>query len=78
MHHENDECISTTPSHAAYVHTKLKEGGNTETELVLVKSGMRAPDGRNPCESGFHMYLGANIEVAEAIDLFIAKHSRPR
>jgi hypothetical protein len=78
LHHENDECVSTTPAHAQGIHKALREAGNQETELVLIKTGMRAPDGQNPCESGFHMYLGAGAEVAQAIDQFMTAHPGTR
>jgi hypothetical protein len=74
MHHEKDECVSTKPSHAVSVYTRLKEAGNQDAELALLETGRRAVDGQDPCASGFHMYLGAYAEAAQTIDRFIAKH----
>ena len=67
MHHENDECVSTTPAHAAKIHAGLKEAGNQEAEFALIKTGQRDPGGRDACISGFHMYQGASAEVAQVI-----------
>ena len=78
MHHENDECVSTTPANAIEIHKRLQEGGNVNTDLVLLRTGMRAADGQNPCVSGFHMYSGAIAEASQAIDQFIGKHLEPR
>ena len=75
LHHENDGCVSTTPSNATHIYTRLREAGNTDSELVFLKTGK---DFGDPCASGFHMYAGANEEAAQAIDQFIGRHLVPR
>ncbi len=78
LHHENDECVSTTPSNAKRVHTKLSEAGNTATELVFIKTGTRSPGSGDPCRSGYHMYFGAGAEVAKVLDQFMNRNLVPR
>ena len=74
LHHENDECVGTTPGSAKRIHTRLREAGNTAAELVLIKSGTRSPDSNNPCRSGYHMYFGAGPDVAKVLDQFMNKN----
>jgi hypothetical protein len=71
-HYENDQRVGTTPGHARTVHARLKESGNASTDLVFITGG--APNGGNPCTSGFHMYQGAGSEVARVLDRFMSKH----
>lgn len=76
LHHENDECVGTTPSNARRTHTRLREAGNTAAELVLIKSSK--PSTGDPCRSGNHMYFGAGPDVAKVLDQFMNKHSVSR
>lgn len=74
LHHENDECVGNTPDQAKRIYRKLREAGNTASELVLVTSGTRSPDSNDPCRSGYHMYFGAGPDVAKVLDQFMNKH----
>jgi len=74
LHHENDECPGNTPNHARNKFAKLRESGNTDAELVMIKTGSRSPDNNNSCRSGYHMYFGAGSDAAGAIDQFMSKH----
>jgi hypothetical protein len=76
LHHNNDECIGTTPGNAKRIHTKLREAGNTVAELVLINSG--TSQGGDSCRSGYHMYFGASPDVIKAIDQFMNKHLASR
>ncbi len=78
LHHENDECVGNTLAHARRVHARLREGGNTNTELVFINSGTRSPDSSNPCRSGYHMYFGAGPDVAKVLDQFMSKNPGSR
>ena len=74
LHHENDECIGNTPSHAKRFHEKLTDAGNQAAELVFIRTGSRTPDNNNACRSGYHMYFGAGEDVTRVLDQFMSKH----
>jgi len=73
IHHGNDGCSYASAYHTQRLFDKLKEGGNVDSQFVLIKTG--GPDGwKDLCHSGYHMYFGAKIEVADVIDQFVTKH----
>lgn len=74
LHHAKDECIGNTVGHADKVYNKLRQAGNTNTELVLIHSGTNWPNGSNPCRAGYHMYFGAGPDVAKELDRFMSKY----
>lgn len=72
IHHAQDGCFFATPAHTEQLFNKLRQSGNLATEFVLIRGGEAEP--RDACHSGYHMYFGANDEVANAIDQFMTKH----
>lgn len=73
MHHEKDGCSATEVSNTEKIFRKLQESGNSNTELVLIKSGMSMA--KDPCHSGYHMYYAADEEVLKAMDQFMTKYT---
>ena len=69
IHHEKDSCPYDDLSSNMNVYKNLKEVNNNKVKYVLIKGGESEP--RNNCTSGYHMYFGAGLEVAKAIDNFI-------
>jgi hypothetical protein len=71
IHHEKDGC-SHTQSHASLANfQKVKLITQFPVEYIDVASG--APEKRDPCRSGHHMFFGANEEASKAIDGFLLK-----
>jgi len=74
LYHERDLCASTPPEHARTMAAKLRERGNLATQLSAIAGG---ESGGDPCFSGFHMYEGAEPDVAKAIDEYMGRSIAP-
>ena len=72
LHHEVDGCEVTTLGESEKVLKKLIAQGNSKSEFAVIKGG--TAEAKDPCLSGFHMYFGAEKEVAEAVDRFALKN----
>jgi hypothetical protein len=72
MINENDACKSTTPAGNRRIFEKFRQGNQSTTESVLIRSG-QAED-KDPCRSGLHMNYGAGTEVTSVVQGFILKH----
>lgn len=75
MHHEKDGCSNTLTSNTEMLYKKMREAGNLDTDLALIKTGIAF--GKNVCESGYHMYFDADTEVIKALDTFMTKYTKP-
>ena len=74
LYHERDGCASSPPQHARTMAAKLRESGNLATQLSAIAGG---GSGGDPCFSGFHMYEGAEPDVAKAIDEHMGRSTAP-
>ncbi len=71
IHHKLDGCYHTTPNRAYANYEKVKQFIAVPTEFVYVVGG--ESQSSDACRSGFHMYNGAGVEAANAIDTFMSK-----
>jgi hypothetical protein len=70
---DKDGCQFTRHGDNRRMYERFKAGNAHATEFVPVAGG--AEGNGNPCESGFHMYNQAWMEVAEAIEAFAQRHT---
>jgi len=68
LHHQNDGCKSTRPNDSFEKYKQVKSFTSSQVEYVQISSG--EAENRDPCNSGFHMYFNAGVEVSKAIDEF--------
>lgn len=71
MHHAEDSCHLSTPSHAEGMYRKIS-ANNKNTQLKFITGGS---ENDNPCRGrySYHMYWGAYDAVSTAIEEFILK-----
>jgi len=69
LHHEKDGCSNADPRASVKNFEQVKETNKSVTEFRFLKSG--EPENSSPCESGYHMYYGADIEMNEVLRNFI-------
>ena len=75
LHHQNDGCRSTRPNDSYEKYKQVKTFTTSEVEYVQITSG--EAENKDPCNSGFHMYFNAGLEVSEAIDGFTSRFLSP-
>ena len=76
LHHERDGCPNADPRASAQSFERVKKINASVTEFRFLKTG--APEGSSPCDSGYHMYYGAEAEMTEALRSFVLSNSPPR
>lgn len=69
LHHERDGCSNADPRASVKNFEQVKKTNTSVTEFRFVKSG--EPENSSPCDSGYHMYYGADREMTEALRTFI-------
>ncbi len=72
LHHENDGCPAADPRAAVKTFEQVKRMNSAPTEFRFIKGG--ASQATSPCESGYHMYNGAETEMDEALRRFIVSN----
>lgn len=71
IQHQKDSCQTSVGSEVQKIYDRLKEFDKAQTAFVWITGG--APQGGDPCYSGYHVYHDAGPEVAKAIDGFLSK-----
>jgi len=71
IHHKADGCYHTRPGVSYANYEKVKGVTSAPTQFFYVIGG--ESQAIDPCRSGFHMYNGAGVETAHAIDEFMSK-----
>ncbi len=74
LHHRNDACSKSAPQRASAAFDDLRSASRSAASFNWIEGGR--PEPGNPCASGFHMYFGAELDAAKAIDSFISAHTR--
>ena len=69
LHHQKDGCPNADSRASVKNFEQVKKTNKSVTEFRFLKSG--EPENGSPCESGYHMYYGADIELNEALRNFI-------
>jgi hypothetical protein len=69
LHHEKDGCPNADSRASVQNFEQVKKTNTSVTEFRFLKSG--EAENSPPCESGYHMYYGADIEMTEALRNFI-------
>lgn len=70
MHHSEDSCSLSTPSHAESYYQDVKANNTRKTQLALIQGGDETD---NPCRGRYshHMYWGAYDQVSTTLEEFI-------
>jgi hypothetical protein len=71
LHHEKDGCFRDDGNHSYKNYLKVKEFSKSDTKFIWITTG--ETEGKEPCNSGFHMYYNAGPEVSKAIDDFLSQ-----
>ena len=74
LHHANDQCRDALPSSSVKNFEQVKQANKAPTEFRFIKGG--EAEARSPCQSGYHMYNGAETEMVEALRSFISANTR--
>ena len=70
LRHQKDGCPNTVDSRTSLKNFELIQKTNASvTEFKILQSG--GAEDRSPCESGYHMFYGAGMEMREALRSFI-------
>jgi hypothetical protein len=72
MHHHKETCSVADGKDDLRSFEALRAAGKTNTAFVWIEGG--SADAGNPCASGYHLYSGAELEAARAIDAFIGSN----
>jgi hypothetical protein len=69
LHHEKDGCREGNPDASVKNFEQVKKTNQAPTEFIFITGG--ASQGRSPCESGYHMYNGSEMQMIDALRGFI-------
>jgi hypothetical protein len=72
LHHRKETCSVADGKDDVRSFEALKAAGKTNTAFVWIEGG--SADAGNPCASGYHLYAGAELEAARAIDAFMGSN----
>lgn len=73
LHHEKDGCREGNPDASVRNFEQLKKTNTAPTEFRFIKGGVS--QGKSPCESGYHMYNGAEMEMIGVLRDFILSNT---
>ncbi len=69
LHHEKDGCREGNPDASVRNFEQVKKTNTVPTEFKFITGG--ESQGKSPCESGYHMYNGAEMQMIDALRGFI-------
>ena len=69
LHHQQDGCASADSRVSVKNFEQVKRTNRSVTEFRFLRGG--EPENGSPCEGGYHMYYGADVEMNEALRDFI-------
>jgi hypothetical protein len=73
LHHEKDGCPNADSRASVQNFEQVKKTNKSVTEFRFLKSG--ESESGSPCDSGYHMYYGADVEMNEVLRSFILSNS---
>lgn len=73
LHHEKDGCREGNSDASVRNYEQVKKNNTAATEFKFITGG--ASQGKSPCESGYHMYNGAEMEMVDTLRDFILSNT---
>ena len=73
LHHANDQCRDAFPNDSVRNFEQVKKTSTAATEFRYIKGG-EVQSSKSPCESGYHMYNGAETEMVDALRGFTSSN----
>jgi hypothetical protein len=70
LHHEKDGCRNASPTASHKNFEKAKLSNTAATRFVFIHGGSDTKE-KSPCDSGYHMYNGAEMEMVDAVRDFL-------